>query len=55
MRLGRVSNPRPLAYESDGLLTALRSPAKLNKYPKYDAYQILLDGARDIRQNHWTL
>ena len=26
---------------------------KLNKYLKYDAY--LLDGARDIRQNHWTV
>ena len=26
---------------------------KLNKYPKYDAY--LLDRARDIKQNHWTM
>ena len=26
---------------------------KLNKYPKYDAY--LLDRARDIRQNYWTM
>ena len=26
---------------------------KLNKYPEYDAY--LLDRARDIRPNHWTV
>ena len=26
---------------------------KLNKYLKYDAY--LLDRARDIWQNHWTM
>ena len=26
---------------------------KLNKYPKYNAY--LLDRARDIRQNQWTM